>query len=138
LIAIADTFGPEWSRRARDAAIAFAGAHQDEDAGVLLLHDIRCIFDQRRVDRLSSEELVAALNDIEDSMWCEWRGLRGDQQPRRLSQGGLARMLMPFGIRPRTIWPPDRRPVSKSKKGLLREQFEGAWRSYCDGTGPNL
>jgi hypothetical protein len=145
LIAIADTFGPQWGRLAREAAIAFARAHQDEDAGVLLLHDIRCIFDQRRVDRLFSEALVAALNDIDDSMWCEWRGPRGDQQPRGLSQGGLAQMLMPFAICPRTIWPADRSPVSKSKKGYLRSQFEGAWRSYCDAdtgsqssTGLNL
>jgi hypothetical protein len=132
LIAIAETFGPEWGRLARDAAIAFARAHQDEDAGVLLLHDIRSIFDQRGVDRLSSEVLVAALNDIEDSMWCEWRGPQGDQQPHRLSQGGLAQMLVPFGIRPRTIWPLHRSPISRSKKGYLRSQFESAWRSYCD------
>jgi hypothetical protein len=132
LIAIADTFGPEWGRLARDAAIAFARAQQDEDAGVLLLHDIRCIFDQRRVDRLFSEELVAALNDISDSMWCEWRGPQGEQQPRRLSQSALAQMLMPFGIRPRTIWELHRSAGSKSKKGYLRLQFDGAWRSYCD------
>jgi hypothetical protein len=132
LIAIADTFGPEWGRLARDAAITFARTQQDEDAAVLLLHDIRSIFDQRGVDRLSSEELVAALNDLEDSMWCEWRGPQGDQQPHRLSQGGLAQMVGQFGIRPRTIWPLHRGPISKSKKGYLREQFESAWRSYCD------
>ena len=104
------------------------------------MQDIRCIFDQRRTDRLASEELVAALNDPDDSMWCEWRGPQGNQQPRPLSQGGLAQMLISFGIRPRTIWPLDRSPVSKSKKGYLRSQFEGAWRSYCDAssTGPNL
>jgi len=132
LLAIGDTFGPDWGRLARDAAIAFARAHQDEDAGVLLLHDIRGIFDQRGVDRLFSEVLVAALNDIEDSIWYDWRGPQGDQQPHRLSQGGLAQMLAPFGIRPRTIWPPRRGPISKSKKGYLRSQFENAWRSYCD------
>jgi hypothetical protein len=132
LIAIADTFGPEWGRLARDAAIELARAHQDENAGVLLLHDIRCIFDTRGVDRMFSEQVVAALNDLNDSVWCEWRGPQGDQQPRRLSQGGLAQMLMPFGIRPRTIWEPHRSPVSKSKKGYLRSQFEGAWRSYCE------
>jgi hypothetical protein len=132
LIAIADSFGPEWGRLARDAAIAFAHAHQDEDAGVLLLHDIRGIFDQRGVDRLFSEVLVAALNDLDDSMWCEWRGPQGDKQPHRLSQGGLAQILALFGIRSRTIWPLHRSPTSKSRKGYLRSQFESAWRSYCD------
>jgi putative DNA primase/helicase len=132
LIAIADTFGPAWGRLARNAAIELASAHRDEDAGVLLLHDIRCIFDQRRVERLSSEELVAALNDLDDSMWCECRWPQGDQQPRHLSPGGLAQMLMSFGIRPRTIWPLHRTPISRSKKGYVRSQFEGAGCSYCD------
>jgi hypothetical protein len=138
LIAIADTFGPEWGQLARDAAVAFACAHQDEDAAVLLLHDIRGIFDQRGVDRMTSAALVAGLVDIDDAPWSEWRGVHGNQQPRRLSQGGLAQMLAPFGIRPRTIWPLHRTSTSRSGKGYLRSQFEQAWRSYCgdasDGT----
>jgi hypothetical protein len=48
LIAIADAFGAAWAARAREAAIAFAGEHQDEDAAVVLLRDIRDIFDGRR------------------------------------------------------------------------------------------
>ena len=99
-----------------------------------LLHDIRSIFDQRGIERLFSEVLVAALNDLDDSMWCEWRGPHGDQQPRRLSQGGLAQMLAPFSIRPRTIWPLHRSPDSKSRKGYLRSQFESAWSAYCDAS----
>lgn len=43
LIAIADCFGPYWSEAARDAAITFAHAYHDEDAGVVLLSDIRDI-----------------------------------------------------------------------------------------------
>ena len=39
LIAIADAFGAAWAARAREAAIAFAGEHQDEDAAVVLLRD---------------------------------------------------------------------------------------------------
>ena len=132
LLAIADSFGPEWGRLAREAAVAFASAHQDEDAPVLLLHDIRSVFDARGADRLTSVALVAALNDVEDAPWSEWRGLHGNQQPRRLSPGELARLLAPFGIRPRTIWPPQRTPTSKSAKGYYRSQFEQAWCSYCD------
>jgi uncharacterized protein DUF3631 len=133
LIAIADTFGTEWGQSARDAAVAFARAQQDEDARVLLLHNIRDTFDVRGVDRLFTKPLLAALNDIDDAPWSEWRGLDGKQQPHRLSQGELATMLAPFGIRPRTIWPLQRTPTSRSAKGYMRVWFEQAWRSYCDG-----
>jgi Protein of unknown function (DUF3631) len=135
LLAIADTFGAQCGRLAREAAVEFANMQQDEDAQVLLLHDIRDIFDARDVDRLTSVALVSALNDIEDAMWSEWRGLHGNQQPHRLSQGELARMVAPFGIRPKTIWPLQRTPTSRSAKGYLRSQFEQAWSSYCDAAG---
>ena len=118
---------------ARDAAVAFARTHPDEDAQVLLLQDIRSIFDQRSVDRMTSIALVAALNDIDDGLWCEWRGPHGNQQPRRLSPGELALLLKPFRIRPRSIWPLHRTAETKSGKGYMRAWFEQAWRSYCDG-----
>src|SRR5262249_44581177 len=131
LLAIADTFGPEWGRLAREAAVAFAREHHDENAQVLLLQDIRDVFDARDVDRLFSAALVDALNNIEDAMWSEWRGLHGNQQPRCLSPGELARLLAPFGVRPRTIWLLPRGPDSRSAKGYYRAQFVQAWASFC-------
>ena len=41
LIAIADSFGPAWGTIAREAALEFARTHRDEDAGVILLNDVR-------------------------------------------------------------------------------------------------
>jgi len=58
LIAIADAFGAEWARRAREAALSWAGEHHDEDAAVVLLRDIRDIFDRLGLDRLPSQTLV--------------------------------------------------------------------------------
>jgi hypothetical protein len=51
-----------------------------------------------------------------------------------LSQGELARMLAPFEIRPKTTWPLQRTPTSRSAKGYLRSRFEQAWASYCDAS----
>jgi hypothetical protein len=51
LIAIADAFGADWAMRAREAALVYAGRHQDEDAAVILLPDIRDIFNGVGVDR---------------------------------------------------------------------------------------
>jgi hypothetical protein len=72
---------------------------------VTLLSDIWSVFLARGVDRIASENLVGAVHESSDGLWSEWQGLRGDQQPRRLSQGELARLLAPFAIRPKTIWP---------------------------------
>ncbi len=102
-----------------------------------MLSDIRNIFNARGVNRLISATLVGKLNALEDAVWSEWRGLRGDQPMRRLSQADLAMMLNPFGIRSKTIWPPNRSAGSRSAKGYLRSQFEAAWRSYCSDDTPS-
>jgi len=131
LIAIADTFGPAWARIAREAATTFAHAYHDEDAGVILLSDLRDIFNRTAADRMASVELIMALLDIEESGWSEYRGVRDDQTPRKLSQGEMARLLRPFGIRPRPIWPLAKRRKGTSKRSYYRSQFEQAWARYC-------
>jgi Protein of unknown function (DUF3631) len=134
LLAIADALG--WSDFARDAARAFARTFHDEDAGVILLEDCRTIFDRTGVDRLTSEALIVALLEPEgDISWSEWRGVRDDQQPRKLSQGELARLLRPFRILPRSMRV---KGNLKTKKGYFRQQFESAWARYCSERGTPL
>jgi uncharacterized protein DUF3631 len=130
LIAIADAFGADWAVRAREAALSWSGQPHDEDPAVVLLRDIRDIFDGHGVDRLASKTMVDHLTGADDARWSEWRGIHGNQQPRKLSPGELARLLEPFQIRPRTI-----RVFAAGKptvKGYYRTQFEAAWRSYCN------
>src|SRR5262249_3071724 len=136
LIAVADSFGPASGKAAREAAITFQRGYRDEDVGVTCLSHIHTIYHDTRAVQMASQQLVGYLNGMEDGDWSEWCGLRGDQQPRPLSQGQLALILRPFGIRPRSIWPPRRKADSKSRKGYFRWQFERAWRQYCaqDGT----
>jgi hypothetical protein len=131
LVGIADACSEDWGAAARKAAVAMSSGYHDEDAAVMLLGDIRQIFDERGVDRIASAVLVAALLSSDDAIWGEWRGIRDDRQPRKLSQGELARLLAPFGIRPRSIWPPRRTSGSQSAKGYLRSDFKRAWRAYC-------
>src|SRR5262245_2430728 len=61
LIAIADCFGANWAAAARDAAIAIHRDYRDEDMGVVLLSDIRGVFNDRSAEAISSEALVGAL-----------------------------------------------------------------------------
>jgi hypothetical protein len=109
---------------------------QDEDILVTLLRHIREIFEAYRADRIYSAVLVGALLDLEDAPWAEWRGVKDDQQSRKLTQATLAPLLKAFHIRPRSIWPVGRTADSKSRKGYYRADFEAAWRAYCprDGT----
>lgn len=103
---------------------------------MVLLSDIRDIFNRTAADRMASEDLITALLDLDDRIWAEYRGPRDDQQSSKLSQGEMARLLRPFHIRPRSIWPLRRRKGSSSRKGYYRSQFTQAWQRYCpeDGT----
>jgi hypothetical protein len=78
--------------------------------------------------------LVEALLGLDDGHWNEWRGPNDDRPSRKLTQSELSRLLRPFGIRPKSIWPVRRRPGDKSSRGYLRADLEAAWRSYCPST----
>jgi len=129
LLAIADSLGH--GEAARVAAIALSANRPDEDAGVVLLTDIRSIFERLQTERVPSATLIEALLTLDDGMWADWRGPNDDRPARKLNQPELARLLRPFSIRPKTIWPAQRKPDSRSSRGYLREQFEAAWAAYC-------
>jgi hypothetical protein len=131
LLAIADAFGADWARRGREAALSWAGQHHDEDAAVVLLGDIRDIFDRLGLDRLPSQTMVDHLTAADDAPWSEWRGMNGNLQPRKLSQGELAKLLEPFQIRPQTIRVFAATSGRPTLKGYYRSKFEAAWRAYC-------
>ena len=116
LLAIADDLGH--GEDARAAAIALSINRLDEDPGVILLTDIRSVFDALGVDRLTSAALVEALLALEDSLWHDWRGLHDDRPARKLSQSELARLLRPFNIRPHVFGRANRMPGDKKLSGL--------------------
>jgi putative DNA primase/helicase len=86
LLSIADAYGRGWGERAREAALIMARGYRDEDIAVTLLRHIRDTFEAYSVDRIASVLLVAALCDLEDAPWAEWRGVKDDQPPRKLTQ----------------------------------------------------
>jgi hypothetical protein len=130
LLSIADSLGR--GEEARAAALELSANRPDEDPGVVLLGDIFTVFHAKRIDRISSADLVnelLALNEI----WSDWR----EERPgRKLTQGDLGRLLRPFRIKSKSIWPVERSPTSRSRKGYMRDQFEVAWHSYCPGGTP--
>ena len=129
LLAIADALGH--GEAARTALLKLYSNRPDEDPGVSLLADIRKVFLARGVDRIGSKDLVEAMLELEDAVWAEWRGVNDDRPPHKLIRSELARLLQPFGIRSKTIWPLARRPGDRSCRGYTRDQFEAAWAAYC-------
>jgi hypothetical protein len=139
LVAIGDVAGGDWGDRARAAAVALdaerAEAEHDLSWGVMLLSDIRRVFDGDDiategqpavpVDRLTSVDLVERLTKIEDAPW-------GDLRGKPLDARGLARRLKPYAIRPKPV-----RFSSGPAKGYERTDFADAWRRYVSAS-PSL
>ena len=121
LLAIADTAGDGWPKRARGALVELftAGSLEEESLGVRLLRDCRIVFEARAADRLASAELCAALVELEESPWRAFH--KGEQ----LTARGLARLLNPFGIVSGSV-----RLGEKTPKGYYRLTFEDPWSRY--------
>ena len=123
LLAIADAVDGPWLKRARRAAVSLSSTESAvESYGVLLLQDIREVFEREQTDRLSSFEIIRALTDLEERPWTEYH----DGKP--LTPPRLAKMLRPFEITPYTI-----RTEGKTAKGYHREKFKDAWGRYLGG-----
>lgn len=128
LLAIADAAGGRWPSRAREAALELHGQADLEDLplGVLLLADIQRAFDAADVWTLSTDELRDRLNSMHESPWPNFatHGVKTGLSPR-----SLARMLRPFGVRPKTVRMPGD-GETPTRKGYRREWFEPVWARY--------
>lgn len=100
LVAIADAISTDLGQAARDAAIKIAAENiggGEEDASIMALADAAAVFELKRREQLPSKDIVDAFVALVDRPWAEWR--RG--QP--LTQNSLARLLKPFGIKPKEL-----------------------------------
>ena len=128
LLAIADLAGTRWSLLARDAARVLSGAQaQDEldNFAVILLRDLRSLFEQVQKPELSSAEIVAALAALEDRSWAEYGRAR-----KPISKNQLASLLRPFDIHSVDIG-----PVTARVKGYRQKDCQDAFERYLSGLG---
>jgi hypothetical protein len=96
-------------------------ACEDASAGVMLLGDIRSVFEEQRdSENISSTDLVAALCKMDGRPWAEWSNGKG-MNPNR-----LAKQLRKYEVFPRTI-----RIGNTTAKGYSRSFFAEAWSRYC-------
>jgi hypothetical protein len=119
LLAIADAAAGEWPKRGHEIAIRFGGRRDEQTNGVMLLEDIRRIFDEESIDRVSSQELVTKLVEMEGRPWVEFKNSK------LITPTQLAHLLAAFQIVPNNI-----RIGTKTPKGYKLEQFQDAFARY--------
>jgi Protein of unknown function (DUF3631) len=122
LLAIAERVAGGWPARARRAATGLTAGGDDIDDAPdqeLLLADIREGFGEELT--ISTANLLARLNELDESPWGARR--RGEG----LDARGLARMLRPFKIKPRSV------RAEGGSKGYHVDQFEDAFARHLTG-----
>jgi hypothetical protein len=123
LLTVADLAGGHWPETARVAAVAdVADAKGNrESLGVLLLRDLKAIFDKHDSKYLSSEAVLTDLKGIEES---PWYSIRRDGSA--IDARGLGRRLKPYGIASHD----KRGDWGGVRKHYFRKDFEDAWQRY--------
>ena len=121
MIAIADAVDGDWPDRARSAALIANADVNTKTNSILLLEDIRDLFEYRKAQRLLSAEIAEALAAKEDRPWPEWKAGKA-MTPRQ-----IAKLLEPFGIGPETI-----RTNENRGKGYFKNKFKDAFSRYLE------
>jgi hypothetical protein len=123
LLTVADLAGGRWPDIARVAAVADVADSKGnrQSLGVLLLRDLKAIFDKHGSKHISSEAVCTDLKGMEES---PWYSIRRDGSP--IDARGLALRLKQYGIAPRNAkhW------SGHVRKSYFRHDFEDAWQRY--------
>ncbi|MDP9176745.1 MAG: DUF3631 domain-containing protein [Gemmatimonadota bacterium] len=120
LLAIADAAGGAWPELSRTAACALYGIAEEEgDSGLLLLQDLKSLFDLQGGGTLSTSSILEALAAMEDRPWPEY------SNHRPISKRGLASLVGRFGVKPKNI-----RLGSEVVKGYEYSALQPAFTTY--------
>ena len=120
MIAIADAAGGDWPGRARKAAELLTAGRSERTLGIMLLEDLRRLFDEL-ADLLSSAKIVDALAAMEDRPWSDLK------LGRPITTNKLAELLEPFGVKPTKFRADGYTPGTR---GYKKEDFADAFARY--------
>ena len=136
LYQIAKEAGHGWPERCIAAAIALSlGNEAEESLGVMLLSDIKTLFDTSPdIDRLKSKDIVEFLTVLEERPWPDYKENPSDYRGKSLTPRRMVGLLARYGIAPRN----HRMPDGTTRKGYLRTDFEDAWSRYPSEKGNNV
>ena len=126
LLAIADCAGGDWPQLAREAALKLSGKEQDTvSLSAELLADIQEVFETKRVDRIGSHDLLAALMEDDQKPWATYN--RGKpMNPRQ-----LAKRLGEYGIKSSNV-----RIGAAIPKGFRLDDFRDVFARYLTPSLP--
>jgi hypothetical protein len=118
LIMLADLAGGKWPDLAREACVALTGSAAEDAAtiGIRLLADLRDVFVGTEV--MSTETLLGKLCGLDESPWADWYG-------KPLTARDLAKLLKPYGVKPKGVRIGDTTP-----RGYRREDLYEPWKRY--------
>jgi Protein of unknown function (DUF3631) len=123
LLAIADAAGDVWPDLARKALVSLAGEDEgdDDELGVRLLGDVRTVFELLHLTdgEITTAALLSELHAREEAPWKKLH--KGEP----LDPRELARLLRPFGVRPRTV-----RQGKETPRGYLVSAFFDPFERY--------
>jgi len=120
LFCIADLAGGKWPGQARKVAVDIAQDKEEESYSILLLEDTRTAFEEKKVDKISTEELIEYLKGVPERPWPEYGRAGKLISPRQLNT-----LLKHFKIKPGQLW-----IDGKNIRGFQRKDFEDAWSRY--------
>jgi hypothetical protein len=131
LLAIAGLAGGIWPDLMREALLQLFASNETESTSGMLLAAMRTIFTQTGASKLPSSDICDHLGKMEEQPWPELNNGKVITPPQ------LARLLKPFGIKPRDI----RLDSKAGIKGYQRADFVDAWLRYlppeADEEGPD-
>jgi hypothetical protein len=126
LLAIADCAGEDWIKRATDAALKLSSSDgKMVSTSNELLADIKYVFENGNVDKISTKDLIAELVADEENAWATYN--RG----KPLTPKQLAKQLSVYGIKSKTI-----RMRYDTPKGFDAMQFQDAFARYLTPSAP--
>jgi putative DNA primase/helicase len=121
LIAIAECAGHEWIDKAWTAALALSGDSNAQSVSNELLADIQTVFEHKRLEKISTVDLLKALCEDEEAAWCTYN--RGNPlTPRQLSK-----RLSEYGISSKNV---RLEKHGNPQKGFELSQFHDAFARY--------
>lgn len=121
LFAIAQLAGNDWFQHAKNAALYLSGRTQDSiSLSTELLLDIKKIFASKKIDKISTEDLIAALCSNSERPWAT---LCKDKP---INPHKLSKMLNKYGVSSGTI----RLSNDVTKKGYYLNSFSDAFSRY--------
>jgi hypothetical protein len=128
LFRIAEVVGGGWAEKLALASLALCGRKDDTATNaVLLLQDIKALFETKREDVLASETIVNHLVTLESRPWPEFR------HGKPLSARQLASLLDDFEIVPKQHWTDGR-----NVRGYALAQFLDVFERYLSQPTPSV